>query len=102
MTTPGSPFTNLALIRSRTPPSESPTEAAARRRAEYDAIMNPSPEAIAEAAAAIVLAGQKARGEVEFFDAPPQPNPSRQLTADEQAETARKIVEAAAKARGTA
>jgi hypothetical protein len=91
---PRSPFAHLAVMRSRTPPIETPAEAAARRRTEYDALVNPSAEQIAEAAAWIVLAGRKAKGEVEFFDAPPQPV-RRMMTAPE-------IVAAAKKARGEA
>jgi hypothetical protein len=50
MIAPRFPLANLSLIRSRTPPVESPTQAAARRRAEYDALVNPTAEQAARAA----------------------------------------------------
>jgi hypothetical protein len=93
----------LSVIRSRTgAPAETAAEAAARRAREYDAIMNPSAEQIAEAAAAIVHAAAVARGEVEagyFHPAPPQPE-RRKLTPAEATVLAAQITAAAKKARG--
>jgi len=51
------------VVRSRTGQRiETPAEAAARRRAEYTAIMNPSAEQISKAARALLAAGKTAKG----------------------------------------
>ena len=90
------------VIRSRTgQPAETAAEATARRAREYNALVNPSAEQIADAAAAIIRAGDIAAGRAEpaFFDAPPQPD-RRTLSAAEQRDLAKQITMAARRARG--
>jgi hypothetical protein len=92
----------LAVLRSRgAAPAESIEAATERRRTEYEAIMNPGAEAIAEAAQAIITAAAKARGEIENTTAPPQPV-RRPPTADESTALAAQIIAAGRKARGEA
>jgi len=89
------------VLRSRTSqPAETAAEATARRAREYDRLVNPSAAEIADAAQAIVRAGQIARGEVEpaFYEGPPQPE-RRTLLAAEQRDLAQQISLAARKAR---
>jgi hypothetical protein len=87
----------LSVIRRRAgSPAETPAEAAARRAREYAAIMNPSDEAISEAAREFMAADRKAKGLV-WDDGVPCDVHGRALDRDS---TAFKMIAAQRKAEG--
>jgi hypothetical protein len=74
---------------------ETPAEAAARRAAEFATLTGQAP--VVATAEGIIRAGAIARGELQVFTTPPQPE-RRTLTPAEQTATAKAIIEAAKKA----